>query len=145
MKTGRMVVALAVSVLTSCSPRNTPASGHTRRGGVVTVSLVNLIATPAEYHLSEVIAIGVLRTEFEGTALYLHGEDLEHQVAANAVWLEFGGGRTPAEDSELAGQYVAVQGTFDAGRKGHWGRYAGTIKVSKIIRWTPASAAQPRQ
>ena len=52
------------------------------------VSLVQLIANPKDYHGKIVRAIGFVRLEFEGNAIYLHQEDYKHGITKNGLWID---------------------------------------------------------
>jgi len=49
------------------------------------VSLVQLIANPAEWDGKRVMVSGYLHLEFEGNALHLHRDDHVYQMAAERV------------------------------------------------------------
>ena len=49
------------------------------------VSLVQLIASPAEYDGNVVAVIGFLRLEFEGNELYLGRDDYRYAVTKNGL------------------------------------------------------------
>ncbi len=132
----------ACVLLGGCKEEKPPLPGPVD-GAVVTVSMVNLIATPGLYHDRTVRTAGVMRIEFEANAIYLHQEDHDRRVASNAIWLEFGTEVPIDQQRELSGQYVAVEGLFDDRRRGHMGKYAGTIHVKLLARWpiTPTSTS----
>lgn len=96
----------------------------------IEVSLINLIATPEQYDGKLVRVIGVGNVKFESNGLYLSRDDYKKAITKNAVWL--------ALDEELLettyeklkksnGKYVLVEGIFNSKKKGHFGRYSGTI------------------
>src|SRR5262249_1764153 len=53
----------------------------------LSVSLLQLIATPADFDGKYVRVHGFVRIEHEGTAIYLHREDAEHMLTKNGLWL----------------------------------------------------------
>jgi hypothetical protein len=101
------------------------------------VSLIQLIADPAEHHGKLISAVGFCWLEFEGNGLYVHREDFEHGVYANALWLDLGWPE-PEEYLGLSGEYVLVEGIFDATQRGHGGLFSGEVKeVRRMMRWPP--------
>ena len=48
-------------------------------------SLIQLIATPKKFNNKQVRVAGFLQLEIEGNALYLHQEDAQFVMTANAV------------------------------------------------------------
>lgn len=106
--------------------------GRQEPSATVNVSLVSLIADPDRYHGRTVAVVGVLRLDFEGTALYLHREDYEERISTNAVWLRFDGDHGMSDRRELGGQYVAVRGRFHGDDKGFGRMYAATIAVELV-------------
>jgi hypothetical protein len=100
------------------------------------VSLLQLLATPERYDGVLVRTIGFLWLEFEGNKLYLHREDYEHAIVKQAVWLDFPQDPT-AEQRRLRGNYVLVEGVFNAKRGGHMGLSTGAIeKISRLELWS---------
>jgi len=95
------------------------------------ISLVQLVANPAEWHGKLVRVIGFCHLEFEGDALYFHRDDFEQAISKNAVWLDVPEGRQALSD-----QYVLVEGVFDAESHGHLGAFSGVLKdVRRMERW----------
>lgn len=100
------------------------------------VPLVQLIATPDRYDGVLVRTIGFLWLEFEGNALYLHREDYENAIIKQSVWLDFPGEPT-ADQRALRGNYVLVEGVFNAKRSGHLGLHTGAIeKINRLQLWS---------
>ena len=140
-------IAVALSLVAACGMlggcrQEKPIPGPADNA-VLTVSIVNLIATPGQHHDRTVRTAGVMRLEFEANALYLHQEDHDRRVASNAIWLEFGPEVPIDRQRELSGSYVAVEGRFDDKHRGHLGKYAGTIHVKLLARWpvTPTNTS----
>ncbi|GAK50184.1 hypothetical protein U14_01411 [Candidatus Moduliflexus flocculans] len=97
------------------------------------VSIIQLIANPAQFHQKSIRVIGFARIEFEGTQLYLSREFAEYRISENAIWLD-----VPLSDEfqQYDQQYVLLEGTFDKDAHGHMGLSAGTIKqISRIKIW----------
>jgi hypothetical protein len=99
----------------------------------VSVSLVQLIASPAEYDGKRVAVAGYCNLEFEGDALYLHEEDFAHQLTPNAIRLAI---RPPVPASYRAAHhnYATVEGTFKAPRAGAPGFRGGLYNISRLER-----------
>jgi hypothetical protein len=105
------------------------------RGEACSVSLVSLVANPAQYAGKKVQVIGFATLEFEGNAVYLSKEAAEIGDTESAVWLDVDGLSVPNPE-KLNRSYVVLAGTFDAENRGHIGMFAGTIK--SIFRLEPA-------
>jgi hypothetical protein len=97
------------------------------------VSIVELLANPAQWHEKKVMVIGFAATGFEHSAIYLHRQDLEAGITTNGLWLEL-----PADLPSASlekGEYVLVRGTFDAKAGGHLNGFNGTIHAVKVRPW----------
>lgn len=95
------------------------------RADSLDVSLIQLIAAPEKYQGKAVRLMGFLRLQFEGNAIYLHKEDDEQSLYKNGLWLDLPAGRRTA--SQLDGNYVIVEATFDGKDKGHLDRWSGSL------------------
>lgn len=101
------------------------------------VSLLRLLATPADFDGMRVMTEGYIHFEFEGDGLYFHKEDFEQGLTHNAVWISMAQGASPAECQDA---YVRVEGTFRAGFAGHGGANSGQlVDVSRCV-----AMGQPR-
>jgi hypothetical protein len=126
------------AVLTACasssqtsnaySPLFAPAGEPICIAEACQVSLVSLIANPANFAGKNVQVIGFATFEFEGNALYLSKEAAAIGDMASAIWLDIEGLADPNPE-KLNQQYVLVAGTFDAENRGHIGMFAGTLKA----------------
>jgi hypothetical protein len=127
--------ASLVAMASGASVRMPPQAGDAQ---AVDVSLVALIATPEKFDGRKVRVIGAVRLAFERSALYLHREHMDLHLPSNAVWLSFGpDGPTPTQRA-LSGGYVGIEGVFSTQFKGHWGKYAGSIReITRIEGWPP--------
>ncbi len=90
-------------------------------------SLIRLIAAPEKFHKKRVRVNGFLQLEFEGNALYLHQEDAQFVMTANAVWVE------ASEDmmsnaEKFHSKHIYIEGVFNAKRHGHMGLFSGAIE-----------------
>jgi len=100
--------------------------------------MIQLIATPAQYHGKQIRVIAFLNLEFEGDALYLHRDDFVRSIFKNGIWIELLGRRGEAY-APLSGGYVIAEGTFDAEKRGHFGMWSGTLKDVRRLEPWPAS------
>lgn len=98
------------------------------------VSIVELLANPAQWHNKSVVVIGFAAVSFEHSAIYMHRQDMEAAIMSNGLWLELPEDFSPS--SELAkGEYVLVRGTFDAKAGGHLNAFNGTIRAAQVRPW----------
>ena len=122
-----LAIALTCSLLAPSSPR-------AENGEPGEVSLVQLIANPADFAGKRVRVFGFCRLEFEGTALYLHRDDAEWGIAKNGFWLGVGW-PVPESFRPLGDEYVLVEGVVDPQRKGHMGSWSGSlIEITRMQR-----------
>lgn len=106
----------------------------------IDTSLVQLIANPMALDGKLVRVIGFLNLEFEGDAVYLHKEDFEHAISRNAIWVDIPD--NIKDRAKLSGNYVLLEGIFDAKERGHMGMFSGAIqKITRAQVWsTPGKA-----
>ncbi len=119
-------------------------------------SLIELIARPELYDGKRVRVIGFVNFEFEGNAIYLSREDWEQGINRNGVWVDpdlalpAGVERdTTAASYRPNRRYALLEGTFHAGRGGHFGMWSGSIdRVTRLQSWgtnpEPAPVARQR-
>lgn len=123
------LVAILLSVMVVCTTMVHAAAES--------VSMVALIANPEKYEGRQVQIIGFLNLEFEGNAIYLHEQDLEHAICKNGIWVSI-----DDKHAGLSGRYVLLEGVFTAKRQGHLGLWSGEIReINRVIAWP---AFQPR-
>lgn len=104
------------------------------------VSIVQLLATPGDYHHKYVIAVGVAEVRPDGQALFLHLEDFENGNIWNAVALQ----SDVAEYEHLNGKYASVKGCFHADMHGHLGMFEGTIsEIERFVEMFDHQRHQP--
>ena len=104
------------------------------------VSVIDLIARPAEFHGKRVRIIGYARFEFEGNALYLSREDWRRGIDRNGLWLEPPAGRPDS----LNDRFLLVEATFVATDGGHLGLWSGSLKgVDRLEAWGDAPPGPP--
>ncbi len=101
------------------------------------ISLIRLIATPERFRGRLVRVIGYLVFEFEGNAMYLHGDDALFSISANALAVQ----TTREIDQRRAslGGYVLMEAVFDPEVTGHRGLFCsgGLVKVRRCESWPP--------
>lgn len=103
----------------------------------VSVSLVQLIATPDAFDGKYVVVWGFVHLAHEGTAIYLHREDLEHGLTKNGLWLE-ANNATPegSKEAQVHKRYALIAGQFAGKKKGHLGLWSGTIRsITRMQAW----------
>lgn len=117
----------------------------------VSVSMIQIVANPGQWHKKVVHVAGVLVLEFEGDALYLSEPDAKNRITKNAVWvnIDYGKFGIPEEEPKdlekykkaaerlfelrsLVGKYVYVEGVFNKDDKGHLGLFSGELNVTRI-------------
>lgn len=103
------------------------------------VSMISLIANPADWNEKPVVVTGFLEMDSEEAALYQDRGDWQWRRAENALWVQ----GQPADSFprrlfDRRRQYVSLWGTFDAKEHGHMGLFAGGIgNIEKIVVLTP--------
>jgi hypothetical protein len=103
------------------------------------VSLVALIANPDFFDSQLVRVVGFCHLELEGNALFLHREDSDRVMLAQAVQLDISS-PLPAGFRQLSDSYVIIEGRFDAKRKGRARAYAGAIGSISRFEYYPSRA-----
>jgi hypothetical protein len=88
----------------------------------VTVSMVQLLASPRLFDGKNVRVQGALRIGNEERALYLSNDDADHFNYAAGVWLD------TRADQALTSGFVTVEGIFDAGSRGHEDLWPAAIR-----------------
>jgi hypothetical protein len=100
------------------------------------VSMIQLIADPQRFDGQSVRAVGFLRLEFEGNAVYLHREDYEKAILQNGIWIDLTDEQLRSS-AKLNNGYVLVEGVFSASKKGHLGIWPGSLqRVSRLSNWS---------
>ena len=127
----------AAGLVASCLP---PAGLETRvaaaraESALANVSMAAIVAAPERHHGRYVRVKGFLRWRPEWHALYLHRDDAENGIDESAVWLDASlAGEYGAKD----GNYVILEGTFEARRRDETTAFAGTIRVYALALWGP--------
>jgi len=113
------LLAVSASVLGMASCRET--SAPVPEG----VSIIELVAAPRTWDGRLVRAVGFLRLEYEGDALYLHEQDFRHGLSDNGLGVDI------PEDfprrADLSMNYVLVEGVFRASDPRDAASFAGRI------------------
>ncbi len=109
-----------------------PAPGRPD-GPIVDASLIQLIADPDRFDGKPVRVKGFLHVEFEGTALYLSGDDANHLITRNGLWISFGpdlarGTPRGMGPKQYNRKFVLIEGVFDKTLTGHKGLWSGGIR-----------------
>lgn len=81
------------------------------------VSIIRLIAAPKDYNQKTVRVVGFLNIGFEGDAIYFHEEDFRRGLINNGLGIRAKPQMTKQLE-KLTGQYVVIEGVFDASRDG---------------------------
>jgi hypothetical protein len=135
----RTITTIGLLLLFSCGQKSDTIVGNSGQSEKfeMTTSIIQLVATPDNYHNNEVSVTGFLNIEFEGDAIYIHKEDYEQQLYSNGLWVDLTEEQIKEIDSlKLNKQYVLLEGTFDKNRSGHMGLWSGEIKnVTRITKW----------
>lgn len=101
----------------------------------IDVSLITLIAKPAEFDGKQVRVKGFARVEFESNAIYLHRDDYLYGITKNGLWLDL----EMVSSKSAAGadkRYVLIEGVFSMEEQGHFGMWSGSIKhITRIQPW----------
>jgi hypothetical protein len=102
----------------------------------LSVSLIQLIATPDVLEGKHVRVKGFVKIEFEGTAIYLHREDAEQVLTKNGLWLKVDLATFEASTwAQVKDRYAIIEGQFSGKKKGHKGLWSGSVE--NIIRMEP--------
>ena len=138
------LTALAgAALLASAAARDAP--------GIVSVSIVQLLANPADYHGRRVRVVGYLHDKFEDSAIYLSKGDADYLNGENGLWVSYA--PTVSMAAAFAGQgkaaqavrdrghfdckMVLVEGVFDKDGHGHGDLSAGELKaVDRLVELT---------
>ena len=111
------------------------ASVHAADARPPTVSMVQLLANPESFNERRVAVGGFLSFEHEGSALYLHADDFEHQLRKNALWVFIP--KSQANRECFDRKYVVVIGTVKSKSFGHMGAYSGSIEIERLVSSGP--------
>ena len=138
---GVFLLAIASWTAANSAGGRAPAQGEKPGSSpqqALSVSLLQLIATPAAFDGKYVRVIGFVCIEHEGTAIYLHREDSEHMLTNNGLWLA-GVAETAVEGSkeaEVKDRYALIEGRFTAKNKGHRGLWSDAIEdITRMQAW----------
>ena len=100
--------------------------------GVISTSLIRLLAHPEQYNGKRIQVIGYYHSELEESALYLTKDDATNLNCENGIWI---GGAAKGADTNRVSQvkegFVRVAGTFSYDPKhgsGHMGLWPAELK-----------------
>jgi hypothetical protein len=137
---GTFLLAIAGWATANAAGGKAPAEGEKPGSSPqqpLSVSLLQLIATPDAFDGKYVRVFGFVRIEHEGTSIYLHHEDSEHSLYKNGLWIVCA--ETAAEGSKEAqvkDRYALIEGRFAANKKGHRGLWSGSIEdITRMQAW----------
>lgn len=106
------------------------------------VSMINLIANPSDFHGKRVQLVGYLHLEFEGDAIYLSRDAWQYGQDKNGLWVSFA--KAIESPGRFNDSYVYVEGRFNAERHGHKGLFSGSIdEIDRVLSQEPLEPADP--
>ena len=134
-------IVLNIIAMNSCSDAQKNNLNNEEDIIPLEVSIIQLIANPAEYHGKKIMVHGVGNLSFEGTSVYLCIDNWYYLSTKNALWVTM---NCEIIDDELwyyindklisyeeaqkyNGKYVLIEGTFDMYETGHGGLFSGGI------------------
>jgi hypothetical protein len=98
------------------------------------VSLVSLLANPAQYDGKLVQAAGYLTLGFEDSGLHLDKVAYDAGLRKNAVWVSKPAWLSKPDRARLTNRYATVFATFKASHEGMYGLYSGSLEDVRRIR-----------
>ena len=143
MKKTVIIIFIIINIIAinSCSDEKQNDNHAEEDAWPLHVSIIQLIANPAEYHGKKILVEGVVDLSYEGTAVYLCIDNWYYLASKNAIWLKipleviddelwyYINGRLISEEDarEYNGKYVLIEGTFDMYDTGHRDLFSGGI------------------
>ena len=141
MKKIFMVLIILTTIIptASCFSSKTNNNNDGENNKPLRVSIIQLIANPAEYHGKKIWITGVADLQYAGFSIYLNQEAWywlseevlwvnNCEIIDNKIWFHINGKLISEEVAkEYNGKYVFIEGTFDMYIKGHRGRFSGGI------------------
>jgi len=102
------------------------------------VGITMLLANRNAYHGKRVLVMGVGKIAFESNGLFQNREHEQEGVGKEAIWLDIDVEKFGGEEAmkALNGQYVYVEGEFNAHLQGHLDAFGATI--TNITRYEKA-------
>jgi hypothetical protein len=137
---GIFLLAIAGWTAVNATGGKTPAEAENPRSSAqqpLSVSLLQLIATPDAFDGKFVRVLGFVRIEHEGTAIYLHREDAENMLTKNGLWLAANDAAPEgSKEAQVQGRYALIEGRFTAKKQGHLGLWSGAIEdIARMQPW----------
>jgi hypothetical protein len=128
----------AVSMLAQKGEYNTPSKAKAGEFAQ-SVSIIQLIANPDRYDGKRVRIIGYLHFGQEEEVIFLHKEDSDQLIDANAIWINLPNDLSTKLAAELNKHYVHCEGLFSAKSHGHMGVFPGELTD---VRWISPSLSR---
>jgi hypothetical protein len=140
------LVALFLLILTAkASPLPRQTGGSSDGPKPIDVGMVALIGVPERYDGRLVRTHGFLCIEFEGDALYLHGEDYRHGLTKNSLALRLSKSQREQFKS-LSLKYVLIEGTLYAKGLEQTDKWSGAIgNITRLEAWPVDRGPTPHQ
>jgi hypothetical protein len=125
----RAFIALALSQVAAAPPPGTEPEPED-------ISIIALIANPANYTGKRVRLIGFLNLEFEGNGLFVGKQDFDAGITKNAIWIDEPAGLAKGARKRLSKHYVLAEGVFNGADLGHLDLYSGALQqVRRLEIW----------
>jgi hypothetical protein len=142
---GVVLLAMAGWAAANAAGGKAPAAGEKPGSSPqqpLSISLLQLIATPDAFDGQYVRVFGFVRIEHEGTAVYLHREDAEHMLCKNGLWLVASDvAPEGSREAQVKDRYALIEGRFNAKEKGHRGLWSGAVeKITRMQPWAIGKA-----
>jgi hypothetical protein len=137
---GAVLVAITGWAASNAAGGKAPAEGEKPGSSSqqpLSISLLQLIATPDAFDGKYVRVQGFVCIEHEGTAVYLHREDAEHMLTKNGLWLA-ANDATPddSKEAQVKDRYALIEGRFTAKKQGHMGLWSGSVEdITRMESW----------
>jgi len=109
-------------------------------------TLLQILSDPRKHDRDRVRVVGYLYLERDENAIYLHEDDFKHALFGNSLALEITDDMLNRRE-QLSGNYVVIEGIFDAQHRGPFQVHSGTIKkIRRCEIWSsdamPANRAR---
>jgi len=100
------------------------------------LSIINLIATPENYHGQKVYIDGYIAIDNDDLAIYLSKHDYDFFITKNAIWLIIEKEKLVKmlSNDTIGNGYYSIEGEFDMNNLGHKSLFSGSIYNITRIR-----------
>ncbi len=133
-------IILTYGVLLTCLVMHMEARGIEAEvqnsRATVSVSIFELITTPYKFHGRDIIVTGVYQFDLDLATIYPSKEYLSEDIFQSSISVEMPANLTTEKLEwlmELDGEFIRVNGTFDAKNRGFSGFNKGTVTNIKEI------------